>query len=131
VFPPANCGYQQAEVRVFKNLVARHGGKIKKDSGASGIAMLQQTRRNIVIGDTHRQGIVYHTWWDIDNRPHRLVACETGTMAFVDHTGLSYAGEPDWMQGFAVAQEVGDRFSLDLAVYQDGVLLWRNHEYSV
>lgn len=131
VFPPQNAGYQQAEIRVFKNLAARHGGKIKKDSGASGIAMLEQTRRNIVFGDTHRQGIVYHTWWDIDNHAHRLVACETGTMAFVDHTGLSYAGEPNWMQGFAVAQEMGDRFSIDLAVYANGVLLWRDYEYSL
>lgn len=131
VFPPGGADWKQAEIRVLPNLAARHGGTIKKESGASGVAMLKQTRRNIVIGDTHRQSIVFHTWWDIDNRQHQLMALETGTMADVDHTGLNYASEPDWMMGFGVIQVVGDRFSPELATFVDGKLRWRNHEYSV
>lgn len=129
VFPPDGCGYEQAEIRVLPNLAARHGGIIKKDSGASGMAMLKKLRRNIVIGDTHRQSLTYHVWWDIENKPHRLMAAETGTMAAVDHTGLKYASEPDWMMGFAVAQVVGDGFTMDLAVYENNCLLWRDYEY--
>ena len=131
VFPPEGAGYKQAEIKVLPNLAARHGGSIKRDSGASGVAMLKQTRRNIVFGDTHRQSITFLTWWDIEDKQHQLMALETGTMANVDHTGLTYASEPDWMMGFGVIQVVGERFSPELATFVDGKLLWRNYEYSV
>jgi predicted phosphodiesterase len=130
-FPPENCSYEHAEVRVFDNLAARHGHIAKKGSGASGLAMLEKLRRNIIFGHTHRQSITFHTHWDINKQPHRLVAVEAGTMAYLDETGMGYNSCPDWQQGFAVAQVSGDSFVVDLATWVNGCLRWRDYEYRV
>ena len=130
-FPPENCSYEHAEIRVFDNLAARHGHIAKKGSGMSGLAMLEKLRRNIVFGHTHRQSITFHTHWDINKKPHRLVAVEAGTMARVNETGMGYNPCPDWQQGFAVAQQSGDSFVVDLATWTDGCLRWRDYEFTV
>lgn len=130
VFPPEHCSYEHAEHRVFDSLAARHGHRVRSGSGASGIAMIESLRRNIAFGHTHRQSITYVTFFDIDNRAHRLCAIEAGTMATVDSTGLHYTVCPDWQAGFATAQYLGDGvFTPELAVWQDGCLSWRDRIY--
>jgi predicted phosphodiesterase len=125
-------GYEHSEIRVSKTLVARHGHIAKKGSGVSALATLAQLRRNVVIGHTHRQGLVYITHWDIDGNPHRLMCCEAGTMAEIAN-GMDYAsaGVPDWQQGFATAQLFGDYFTVELAVFVNNGLLWRDQKYEL
>jgi hypothetical protein len=132
VFPPAGASYEHAELKVAGALAARHGHIATNGSGVSALKTLDKLRRNVVIGHTHRQSIVFHTHWDINDCAHRLVAVEAGCMADITD-GMHYAsaGVPDWQQGFAVAQMVdGDRFTIDLACFVDGRLLWRDSEYT-
>lgn len=131
VFPPAGASYEHAEIKVTPLLAARHGHIATSGSGVSALKTLHKLRRNIVIGHTHRQSIVFHTHWDIKDQAHRLIAVEAGCMADITD-GMHYAsaGAPDWQQGFAVAQmHSDDRFTLDLASYVDGRLIWRDREY--
>ena len=125
-FPPEGCSYEHAELRLTKTLAVRHGWISSSGSGSSALKTLDKLRRNVIVGHTHRQSLVAHTHWDIDGNQHRLVAAEAGTMAAIDQTGMDYAIAADWQSGFCSVQEVGDRFTVELAVFQDGLLYWRD-----
>jgi hypothetical protein len=121
--------YDHARVRVSDELQGIHGFVARKGSGASALSTLDHLRVSTVQGHTHRASAVYRTQWTIDNEPRTLVAAEAGTLAEI-RDGLGHAARPDWQQGFATASVWGDGlFSLDLAIYVDGALLWRGRRY--
>jgi len=126
--PEQGLGYQFCELQVCPGLVARHGHIAKRGSGTSALDMVKALQRSIVVGHTHRQSLVYLTQWP-DGVHRRLVGCEAGVMARIEH-GLGYAsaGAADWQQGFAVCQQSQSGFTLDLATYIEGRLRWRNWE---
>lgn len=117
--------YAHHAVRVGDSLSARHGWIAKKGSGASALATLDAVRHHVVVGHTHRQGVVSHTHHAIDGEPVVLHACEAGTLART-RGGLGYATLPDWQQGFATAQCWEDgSVSFDLARWDGRHLSWR------
>ena len=134
VFPPVGCSYEHAEVPVFgfgvDDLYAQHGLIASRGSGSSALKSVERHMRSIVMGHTHRQSLVRRTFWGPQGS-YTFTACEAGTAALVDKTGLSYAGQPDWQQGFAVGQRVNDRWTLDLATFDNQRLVWRGSEYCV
>lgn len=122
-------GYQHAQVNVSSNLAARHGWLAVKGSGASALKTLDHLGYSIVVGHTHRQGLVHKTTHDINGEPTTLAAVETGCMCLIQD-GLGYAVAPDWQNGFATARVWADgKFKLDVATYVDDVLLWRDQRY--
>ena len=121
--------YEHTQIRVSEHLGARHGWIAKKGSGSSALATLQHLRHSIVVGHTHRQGIVYETVHDIGGELSVVVAVECGAMCQVKG-GLGYTPAPDWQQGFATATVWPDeRFRLELATYVNGSLFWRDLRY--
>lgn len=129
-FIEPNGSYDHAQVRISDFLAARHGWIARKNSGASAHATLDHLGHSIIVGHTHRQSRVHQTKFTIDGKPIVNTAVETGCMCRIED-GLGYAVAPDWQNGFAVAEVWPDgRFSIDLATYVDGVLLYRDQRYS-
>ena len=120
--------YEHAQVKITKNLAARHGWIVRKGAGASALATLEHLGHSIVIGHVHRQSIVHKTVHDIDGNPGTIAAMETGCMCTAD--GLGYAVNPDWQQGFGTATIWPDGFfKLELATYVNNTLLYREQRY--
>jgi hypothetical protein len=131
--------YEDTQVTLSRNLAVRHGWIARKDGGASALQTLKATGFSILIGHTHRQSIVQHTSYEIDDTPRVLLGAEIGCMCRIDKHGAqdpagrrwpNYMTLPDWQQGFATAEVFPDgKFKLDLATYVNGVLLWRDKRY--
>lgn len=129
--------YEDAQVTLSQNLAVRHGWIVRQGSGASALKTLEQTGYSVIVGHTHRQSTVYHTFHEIDRKARQLMAVEAGCMCRLDgRRDLSgrrfpnYAVHPDWQQGFCTATIYPDgKFSVDLARYVNGVLLYRDRRY--
>jgi hypothetical protein len=124
-----NGGYNHAQVQLSPFLAARHGWLARKTAGASAHATLDHLGHSVIVGHTHRQSRVHQTKHTIDGRAVVNAAVETGCMCRVEE-GLGYAVAPDWQNGFAVASVWPDGFfSIDLATFVDGVLIYRDKRY--
>lgn len=124
VFPPDGCSYEHAEYRIPDGPSVRHGWIAGQGAGASALKTLDKLRRNIIVAHTHRSAVTWHTHW-VEEKPVRLVAVETGTMARLTEQGMGYSIAPDWQNSLVVVQGQ----TVDHAVYQDQSLVWRGHEY--
>lgn len=86
------------------NLVVRHGSLVRKQSGASARAELEQERYTVstVTGHTHRLGSVM-----VRTRNGVVGAWENGCLC-----GLNpeYAKRPDWQHGLTLVDVDGDAF---------------------
>lgn len=118
--------YQDVEVEVSPNLVARHGWITGNNSAER---TLRKLGVSCVVGHTHDQKATRI-------RQHRgrtsvvIEAVEAGCMCEVAG-GLGYVVNPEWVQGFATATIWPDgRHLLEMATYEDGVLVWRDQRYS-
>lgn len=121
--------YAQGQIKVSKNLAARHGWLAKRGAGSSALATLEHLGFSVVVGHTHRQSLVHKTTHDIDGNPETLAAAEIGCMAQI-RGGLGYAVSPDWQAGWATASIWPDGFfKIDLATFVNGTLLWRDERY--
>jgi len=128
-FVRPNGSWETAQVEVSPHLAARHGWIAKKGSGASALASLEHLGYSIIVGHTHRQGLVYKTKHDINGKPSTITGVETGCMCRIED-GLGYAVAPDWLNGFATAWVWPDgKFKIDLATYVDGVLYYGDKRY--
>ena len=124
-----NGSWETAQIDVSPKLAARHGWIAKKGSGASALASLEHLGYSIIVGHTHRQGLVYKTKHDINGKPSTITGVETGCMCRIED-GLGYAVAPDWLNGFATAWVWPDgKFKIDLATYIDGVLYYGDKRY--
>lgn len=137
--------YENARVKLSDHLAVAHGWKVREGSGATALKTLEQTGYSIIIGHTHRQSCVYHTYHQIDGETRQLMAVEAGCMCRLDgqpnasgerrypagnRRYPNYMTLPDWQQGFCTATIYPDgKFSVDLARYVNGVLLWRDERY--
>lgn len=125
-----NGGYNHAQHKLSKYLAVRHGWIARKGSGASALATLNHLGYSVTVGHTHRLSQVFQTVHDIDGKPTTLTAVETGCMCRIEE-GLGYTPAPDWQNGFATATIWPNGFfSIDLAKYVDGSLLYRDQRYS-
>lgn len=145
--------YDQAQLNLSSKLAVRHGWKVKPNSGQTAYANLDHLGYSIVVGHTHRQGLVHKTGHDIDGNIFTLASAEAGCMCTVakketriktdiitangeivhiDTTRVwpNYAVTPDWQQGFATVTIWDDgKFKIDLATYVNQTLLWRDQKY--
>ena len=130
VHPPPGFSYDHAEYRVTDDLLAVHGWKAKKGSGASARATLEEVGENVVQGHCHRQGIVFHTMW-VRNEQRRLAAMECGTLGLLQQSALGHARRPDWQGGWGVAETFSGAVSFDLATAVGKQVLWRDSAFSM
>lgn len=132
--------YEHAQVELSKNLAVKHGWIVRQGSGASALKTLDQTGYSIIVGHTHRQSAVYHSQPEMDGTQRTQIAVEAGCMCRIDKRnefddkGRRFpnygSGHVDWQQGFATATIFPDgKFSVDLAKYVNGVLLYRGDRY--
>jgi predicted phosphodiesterase len=118
--------YEQSEVEVAPDLVARHGWITGSNSAEK---TLRKVGCDVVVGHTHRQVI---TWATEVRRGKTLVtqAVEAGCMCRVEG-GLGYTVNANWQQGFATAVVWPDgTHVLELASFVDGSLRWRDQRYT-
>lgn len=129
--------YDMAQIDISPKLAVRHGWLARKDAGASAMESLKHTGYSILVGHTHRQGIVHQTTYDIHDYPTVLTAVETGCMCRLDvevqkdgRRFPSYTPLPNWQQGFAVASVWPDgKFKVDLATYVNNTLFYQDQRY--
>lgn len=122
-------GWPTSILRITPRLAATHGWLVRKQAGTSALAHVEHLSHSVIMGHTHRQGIVNHTYHDLDGglRIHRGV--EAGCLCLPED-GLGYAVKPDWQPGFATVRVFDDgMFNVSLATYVNGRLLWEGQSY--
>lgn len=137
VVKPAG-SYTRAGILLTEKLAVRHGWIARKGAGASALASLEHLGYNIIVGHTHRQGVVHKTVHEITQETRTLVAVEAGCMCRVSQAPdpddgrvwPGYTDEPDWQQGFVTVDIWPDGFfKADLATYVNSVLLSKGQRY--
>ena len=115
--------WPQTQLHLSKFLTLTHGWLAKKNSGASALAMMEHLSRSVIVGHTHRQGIVFKTTHDTSGSISVHTGVEVGTMCKVKG-GLGYAVNPNWQNGFCTFTLYRDgRFSTpQLVSYINGRL---------
>lgn len=131
--------YEDGQINISDHLAVRHGWKLRQKAGETALKTLETLGYSILVGHTHRQAVVHHTFHEIDGTPRQLLAAEVGCMCRLDRRGErdernrrfpAYATASNWQRGFATATIYPDgKFRVDLATYVNGVLLWRNQRY--
>lgn len=131
--------YEDGQINISDHLAVRHGWKLRQKAGETALKTLETLGYSILVGHTHRQAVVHHTFHEIDGTPRQLLAAETGCMCRLDARGYrdskdrrfpAYATASNWQRGFATATIYPDgKFRVDLATYVNGVLLWRDLRY--
>ena len=131
--------YEDGQINLSPNLAVRHGWKVRPRSGETALKTLETLGYSILVGHTHRQAVVHHTFHEIDGQARQLLAAEIGCMCRLDVRGFrdsrdrrfpAYATASNWQRGFATATIYPDgKFRVDLATFVNGVLLWRDQRY--
>jgi hypothetical protein len=75
--------YTRAAISLTDKLAVRHGWIARKGAGASALASLEHLGYNIIVGHTHRQGVVHKTVHEITGETRTLTAVEAGCMCRV------------------------------------------------
>lgn len=121
--------YENHQLRIADDLVVRHGSKTAKGAGASALKELDRMTHGLVMGHSHRQGLVRKTVYDDYGRPKPVWAMEVGTLAMTAG-GLGYAPRPDWQNGFGTAMVHSDgTHECELVPVVDGTLRWRGKKW--
>ena len=100
--------WPQSQLQLTPKLTATHGWIVRKSSGASALATLEHLSRSVIVGHTHRMGMVFRTQHGPRNKVSIHTGVEIGTMCTISG-GLGYAVEPNWQNGFCT-----------LTIYRDG-----------
>lgn len=74
-----------------------HGKIVRKNSGATALAHMQEVGGNIIVGHCHRMAHVCRTTWS-----HTIHGWENGCMCRLDPEYIH--GPPDWQQGFSIVR---------------------------
>ena len=122
--------YPYGTIQLADELAATHGWKAIRGAGNSARASIEQLNSGLVVGHTHRLAISHETRWSPTGEPQVYTAAESGTMA--DPQGLGYTRYPDWQPGFlTVTTRKDGSHHLDLAVYRDRTLRWRDRQWTL
>lgn len=100
--------WPHAQLQLTKSLTATHGWIVRKNSGASALTTLEHLARSVIMGHTHRMGMVFRTQHGSNGKVSVHTGVEIGTMCNIVG-GLGYAIEPNWQNGFCT-----------LTIYRDG-----------
>jgi len=129
--------YEQAQYNLSDKLAVRHGHLVKRKAGETALANLEELGYSVFVGHVHRQAIVEKTRHDIGGFPSVIMGVEIGCMCVTQRTERNgrfwpnYTVNPNWQAGFATADIWPDgKFSVDLAKFVNGTLLWRNQRYA-
>ena len=127
--------WMHATVRLTDELVVRHGLSVKAGSAASVIANFKSATFATVSGHTHRQGIAHVTRWRASGKHRVLQGAEVGGMFQMprkqtDWPGYKAHSTLDWAPGWAsIEVEPDGHYSIDLASWQNGVLMWKGQRW--
>jgi len=129
--------WQHAVIRLTDLLVVRHGLSIRAGSAASVLANMLKSDYATITGHTHRMGLATKALWR-SNGKHKIVqGAEIGGMFKMPTSPTdwpTYTVNPDWQPGFATveiehAAGFDGHFSIDLASFQNGTLMWRGQRW--
>ena len=110
-------------------LLAMHGDKARKGAGNTPHAMSDGTSYGVIHGHTHRAAVVSRTIRGTSKR-QQLQSAEIGCLCTPNGLGYTSARSTDWQQGFATVEAWKDgHYHIDLASYQNGVLVWRGERW--
>lgn len=127
--------WMHSTVKLTDELVVRHGLSVKAGSAASVIANFKSATFATVSGHTHRQGIAHVTRWRASGKHRVLQGAEVGGMFQMprksnDWPGYKAHSTLDWAPGWAsIEVEPDGHYSIDLASYQNGVLMWKGERW--
>jgi metallophosphoesterase superfamily enzyme len=123
-----------AVVQLTDHLVVRHGDSVRAGSGASVLANMRSAEYATISGHTHRAGIVSRCLWLADGSHLVIQGAEVGGMFKMPSKPTDWPTytqhNMDWSPGFGVVEvEEDGHYSIDLATYQNGVLMVRGERY--
>ena len=121
--------WQSCFVQLTPHLTVFHGGPINKDAGGSALKAMIDGQGAYISNHIHRAAIVGKTvWWNGEKRTY--LGGEAACMCQMNKEGFpTYMDEPNWQQGcMTVEIEKSGHYSLDLATYQNGVLMYRGEQ---
>jgi hypothetical protein len=113
--------YPHGTVQLADELLATHGWKAARGAGNSARASIEQLNSGIVVGHSHRLAQSHETRWSPQGEPQVYTTAESGTLA--DPQGLGYAR-------YVVTRRDGSHH-VDLAVYRDRTLRWRDRQWQL
>lgn len=121
--------YPQGHVMLGGKLAVYHGWVARSKSGESALKTLEHLGHSVVVGHTHRQADVAHTFHESNGQLRTLRGVEAGTLARV-RGGLGYTVAPNWQPGFVTVRLFPNGlFNIELAKYVNGVLIWGDQTY--
>jgi hypothetical protein len=122
--------WQKAAIHLTDHLSVFHGGPIDKKAGGSALKAMIDGQGAWISNHIHRAAIVSKTVWH-QGQKKTFQGGEAGCMCQVRPEGFpTYMEKPDWHQGFMTADiEPDGHYSLELATYQNDVLMWRGQRY--
>lgn len=129
--------WQHATVKLTDELVVRHGLSVRAGSAASVLANMRKAEFATVSGHTHRQGIGVTVRWKASGRHKIVQGAEVGGMFQMPKKATDWPGylahsNLDWAPGWAsieITDEPFGHYSIDLASWQNGVLMWRGERW--
>lgn len=126
--------WQHAAIQLTPLLVVRHGHSVRAGSAASVLANNKNRSHATISGHTHRMGIAAATIWAADGSHKVVQGAEIGGMYQLPQSPTDWPTysphNMDWQPGFATVEiEKDGHFSVDLASWQNGVLMWRGQRY--
>ena len=129
--------WPHSSIALTNHLVVHHGDVARKGAGASPLASMAGKDFAEIHAHTHRQSLVGRTVWMANGETRVYQGGECGAMCQMDANGFpTYTRHPDWQPGFASVEldlkEDGTPagwYSMDLASWQGGKLMWRGGIY--
>jgi len=79
----------------YRDIIVTHGDKVRCKSGYTAHAMMDSIGKSVIIGHTHRLGIVYKRQYQTT-----LFGVEGGCLCKIDNVDYIPGGRPDWCHGF-------------------------------
>lgn len=127
--------WQAASIKLSDYLVVKHGHSVRQGSAASVLANMKNSGHAAITGHTHRMGVASKTVWGADGSHKVIQGAEIGGMYKMPETPQSWPtytahSSLDWQPGFcSVELEKDGHYSIDLASWQNGVLMYRGNRY--
>ncbi|NBR68030.1 MAG: metallophosphoesterase [Actinobacteria bacterium] len=128
--------WQHSTVRLTDELIVRHGLSVRAGSAASVLANMKASEFATLSGHTHRLGLAAKTVWKASGRHKVLLGAEVGGMFQMPKKDTDWPGylahsQLDWAPGWASVEiEPDGHYSISLASFQNGTLMWRGQRFS-
>ena len=120
--------YTHAQRVYSDNLVARHGWLTGKNVAEKSIERLLHS---LIFGHTHGMSVGAKTISNSDGSHRTVRSIENPAMCTIKK-GLGYAVDADWVNGWTTVQLWDDgEFSFEQAMYDNGVVTWRDQRFDV